>query len=191
MKNTFATLSIIFFAVVLRLFPHVPNFAPVGAMALFGGVYLGKRYAFAVVLLTLFISDYLLLYIHPFGSQMITLAHVYPLTALFHSTTLYVYGSFLVNISIGMWLKNHLSKENILFASIGSSLLFFLITNFGVWAAGAYSRNLTGLWESYIMGLPFLRGTVFGDLFYNGLFFSAYYLVMEIFGRKKDLSFRA
>lgn len=185
MKSFLAPLFIIFTAALLRLFPHVPNFAPVGAMALFGGAYLGKKYAFGIVLLTLLISDYLLLYIHPFSSQLFTFSRIYPLTALIHSTTIYVYGSFLLNVGIGMWLKKHLSSENILLASISSSLLFFFITNFGVWASGSYVRNITGLWESYIMGLPFLRATVFGDLFYNGLFFSSYYVATKVIKYKK------
>lgn len=185
MRNIFAVLLVIFTAVLLRLFPHVPNFAPVGAIALFGGTYIGKKYAVGVILLTLLISDYLLLYIHPFSPQFITFSSLYPISALVHSTTRYVYGSFLLNIGIGMLIKRHLSVENILLASVSSSILFFLITNFGVWATGAYSRDITGLWESYIMGLPFLRSTVFGDLFYNGLFFSSYYIMAKLFEHKK------
>jgi hypothetical protein len=185
MKAIVAVLSITMSAVLLRLVPHVPNFAPVGAMALFGGTYLGKKYSVIIVFMTLLLSDYLLLYIHPFSSELITFSRIYPLTVLVHSTTLYVYGSFLLNIGIGMWLKNHQSVENIILASIGSSILFFLITNFGVWVTGAYARNMSGLWESYIMGLPFFRATVFGDLFYNGLFFSAYAIIASVVESKK------
>lgn len=185
MKNILAILSIIFSAVLLRLFPHVPNFAPIGAMALFGGTYVGRKYSVGIVFITLFLSDYLLLYIHPFSSQFLTISRLYPITAFVHATTVYVYGSFLLTVGIGILLKKHLSKENIVLASISSSLLFFFITNFGVWVAGAYARDITGLWESYIMGLPFLRATVFGDLFYNGIFFSAYYIITQVIRSKK------
>lgn len=180
MKNILTVFFIILSAVLLRLFPHVPNFAPVGAMALFGGVYIGRKYSIGVLLLTMFVSDYLLLYIHPFSAQVITVTHFYPLTSLVHSTTLYVYGSFLLYVLIGMWLKKHSSVENVIFASLGSSFLFFLITNFGVWAAGSYSRNISGLLESYLMGLPFLRATVFGDLFYTGVFFGGYETILQM-----------
>lgn len=180
MKDKLALFSIILFAVLLRLLPHVPNFAPVGAMALFGGVYIERKYAIGIILLTLLISDYLLLYIHPFSTQLITISHIYPPTALLHSTTLYVYGSFLLTVGIGMFLKKQLSIENIILTSITSSLLFFFVTNFGVWATGAYSRSISGLWESYFMGLPFLRATVFGDLFYTGLFFGGYEFVLQM-----------
>lgn len=185
MKNVITIALVILSAVLLRLFPHVPNFAPVGAMALFGGTYIGKKYALGIVLVTLVISDYLLLYVHPFSVQFFTFSHVYPLTALFHSTTLYVYGSFLLNIGIGMALRRHISVQNIALASITSSILFFLITNFGVWATGMYSRSTVGIWESFVMGIPFFRATVFGDLFYNGLFFGAYYIMIHTISSKK------
>lgn len=180
MKNSFALSTIILSAVLLRLIPHMPNFAPVGAMALFGGTYLRRKYAVGIIFSVLFVSDYLLLYIHPFSSQLVTFSHLYPISSLSHSTTIYVYGSFLLTVTIGMWLKKHQSIENIVLASLISSLVFFLITNFGVWASGMYSRSFTGLCESYFMGLPFFRGTVFGDLFYTGLFFGGYEVVMQI-----------
>lgn len=177
MKNMLAIAFIIISAVLLRLLPHVPNFAPVGAMALFGGAYVNRKYATGVILITMLVSDYLLLYIHPFSHQLFTFSHLYPLSSLIHTTTPYVYGSFLLISGIGMWLRKYQSIENIILASLASSFLFFMITNFGVWATGMYSRNPAGLLESYLMGLPFLRATVFGDLFYNGLFFGGYEII--------------
>lgn len=179
MKNTIALTFVIVSAVLLRLVPHVPNFAPVGALCLFGGSYLNKKYSVGLMLLIMLISDYLLLYIHPFSSSLFTFSHLYSPLALIHSTTFYVYGSFLITVGMGIWVKKHISWENIALGSLSSSMIFFLITNFGVWATGMYSRNLFGLWESYIMGLPFLRPTVFGDLFYNGIFFSTYYIITQ------------
>src|SRR5690242_6493987 len=86
---------IILLAVLLRLVPHMPNFAPISAMALFGGVYLGRKYALIVPLIVMILSDYLLLYINPFTSPMINFAHLYSPQYLFHSITFVVYGSFL------------------------------------------------------------------------------------------------
>lgn len=180
MKHIFATISIILAAVCLRLVPHVPNFAPVGALCLFGGTYLSKKYAVFVLLATMLLSDYLLLYVHPFSADFFTFSHIYSPLALLHTTSVFVYGSFLVTVGIGLFLKKHQSVENIMLASLTSSLLFFLITNFGVWATGMYSRNISGLWESYLMGLPFFRATVFGDLFYAGIFFGSYYIITTL-----------
>lgn len=171
---------IILSAVVIRLLPHAPNFAPIAAMALFGGTYLNKKYSLAIVFATMLLSDYLLLYVHPFSPQLINLSKIYPLTALLHSTTLFVYGSFMLISLLGIWIKEHKSAKNIFSACLFSSILFFIITNFGVWATGAYARNLSGLWESYVMGIPFFKNTVSGDLFYTGVFFGSYEFIKTL-----------
>lgn len=151
-------LVIILLAVILRLIPHPPNFAPIGAMALFGGAYLDKKYALAVPLLAMFISDIFL------G---------------FHSTMLFVYGSFLITGIIGiLLLSKRKNFKNIIFASLISSLVFYIITNFGVWlVTNLYPKTIYGLLESYIMAIPFFRNTMLGDLFYNGIFFTSFYFV--------------
>src|SRR3989304_3347283 len=119
-------LIIIVAAVGLRLLPHIPNFTPIGAMALFGGAYLDKRLAILLPLSAMLLSDLFI----GFYSPVVMLS---------------VYGSFVLIGLIGMWLRGGKSPKNILLASISSSVLFFLITNFAVWAAGSYSRGLDGL----------------------------------------------
>lgn len=152
---------IILFAVTLRLVPHVPNFAPISAMALFGGTYLNKKYALAVPIIAMFVSDIFL------G---------------FHSTMLFVYGSFTLTGLIGIWLRKHKSLKNVVLVAISSSLIFFVITNFGVWLEGRlYPLNLSGLIESYFLAIPFLRNTFLGDLFYTGLFFGSYELAIKFY----------
>lgn len=148
-------------AVVARLVPHVPNFTPIAAMALFGGAYLNRRYAILVPLLALFLSD---LFIGLYSPVVM----------------ISVYGSFVLTGLIGLWLKSRRNPRNIILAAVGSSILFFLITNFSVWAAGAYARDLSGLAQSYIMGIPFLRGTLAGNLFYTTVFFGGYELVLRV-----------
>ncbi len=145
--------------VVARLLPHLPNFTPIAATALFGGVYLKKRYALIIPLAAMFISDIFI------G---------------FHSMMPYVYGSFVLTGLIGMWLRTHKNVQNVAAGALISSILFFLITNFGVWAGGMYARDLSGLLESYVMAIPFFKNTILGDLFYTGAFFGAYELVKMI-----------
>ncbi len=169
----------IFGGALLRLVPHIANFAPISAIALFGGAYLNKRFAILVPLVAIAISDYLLLYINPFGDPMINFRTIQPISAMFHSTTLYVWGSFAISGLIGTWLKNRIKPSNIIGASFLASLQFFLITNYGVWATGMYSRGLDGLLQSYIMGLPFFKWTLMGDLFYTGVFFGTYALAVS------------
>ena len=165
--------------VLLRLVPHAPNFAPISAIALFGGGYLNKKYALLVPLLIMLISDYLLLYINPFSSQFLDLSYIYPPSALLHKTTLYVYGSFLISGLIGIWLSSRKKPKYILSASLLASFQFFIITNFGVWAEGMYSRGTDGLLQSYMMGLPFLKWTILGDLFYTTMFFGSCELALK------------
>ena len=80
---------IIIGAIFLRLVPHMPNFTPIGAVALFGGVYFNKKAALIIPLASIAISDYLLLYINPFGSSNLDLTHIKPITSMFHTTTPY------------------------------------------------------------------------------------------------------
>jgi len=173
-------LLVIVGAVLLRLIPHVPNFAPIGAIALFGGAYLNKKYALFILFAALVVSDYLLLYLNPFAPTQINFSRFYSPLSLIHSTTIYVYGSFLLNFFIGKWIARDKSIGRVVTGSLLASILFFLITNFGVWAAGMYGHGLDGLLTSYIMGLPFFRGTLVGDLFYTGVFFGGYELVLRL-----------
>lgn len=166
--------------ILLRLSPHLPNFAPISAIALFGGVYFSKRFALLVPFLAIIISDYLLLYINPFSYPMVNFSQVHPISEMFHATTLYVWTSFLISGLIGIWIRNKIKPSNIIKASFLASLQFFIITNFGVWAGGMYSRDLNGLLESYIMGLPFFKLTMLGDLFYTGIFFGSFELVQRV-----------
>jgi len=161
-KNFISPILVILIAVLMRLLPHLPNFTPIAAIALFGGTYLNKKYAFIIPLTAMFVSDIFL------G---------------FHQTMPYVYGSFILTAIIGLWLKNNKSAKNIVCSALFSSILFFLITNFGVWANGWYPRNLSGLFESYLMGIPFFKNTVFGDLCYTGIFFGGYELVQVLISR--------
>ena len=134
-------LSLIALAVITRLLPHPPNVAPITAIALFGGSrFDDKKMAFLLPLLCMFISDIFL------GFSVIT-----P----------FVYLSFMMISYIGINSKK-ISNGTIL----GSSTLFFLLTNFGVWMMG-YPFTLAGLVSCYTMALPFFVNTIIGDLFFT------------------------
>ena len=184
LKKIASPITIILFVALLRLFPHPPNFAPVGAMALFGGVYLSKRYSIVAIISTLLISDYFLLYINPFSADWINFSTFWPPQALFHSTTVFVYASFVANILIGWLISKNRSLLTIGTGSLASSLQFFLVTNFAVWAMGAYARGFDGLIQSYIMGLPFFGNTLLGDAYYTVAIFGAYELALYLQNRK-------
>ncbi|MFA5195378.1 MAG: DUF6580 family putative transport protein, partial [Bacteroidales bacterium] len=159
-------ITVVFAGAAMRLIPHWPNFTPVAAIALFGGAYLGKKYlAFLLPLAAMFISDIIL------G---------------FHSTMPAVYISFVITVALGLLIARNPKIFNIFGASIASTVLFFLITNFAAWLGNPlYPQNFAGLIESYIAGLVFFNNGTFGisffmnsllgDLFYNGLFFCLFY----------------
>ena len=149
---------IILIGVVARLLPHLPNFTPIGAVALYSGATLKKRYI-VLPIIAMLISDYFI------G---------------FHDAMLYVYGSFVLSVLLGFWLKKHKTFNNTVLATLGGSILFFLITNAGVWLNGYYPAGINGLMQSYVAGLPFFKGTLLGDFFYVGVFFGATALVPRL-----------
>lgn len=164
--------SAILLAAISRVLPHPFNFTPIAAMALFGGALLtDKRIAFIIPLLAMVISDLLLELISGIG---------------WHNTILYVYASFVLITFIGIYMRKNLKAGNIILASLVSSILFFLITNFGVWAADGFKFGLSGLLTAYLAGIPFYNHELFGsfffntlagDLFYCGILFGSFYFV--------------
>jgi hypothetical protein len=167
-KNLLAIAAIVISAAFIRIIPHAPNFSPLGAMALFAGAYITNRWlAFGLPLVTLLISDALM------GFN----GWVYPEQIAF------VYGTFLLIALLGKTLLNRKNMLRVGLGSVASSVLFFAITNFGVWAGGfihqpaLYPLNAAGLIESYIAAIPFFHNTLFSDLFYNALFFGSFYLL--------------
>lgn len=151
-------------ASLMRILPHPPNIAPVAGLALFSGAYLKKPVSFILPLLIMFISDIFL------G---------------FSSVSFFVYASFFLIVFIGKIAIRKTSFTNIAYSSVLSSILFFIITNFGSWlTTNMYQKTLSGLLSCYIMGIPFFRNTLIGDFAYSMVFFYGYALVFLLIKRK-------
>lgn len=149
----------VFAGVFLRLVPHPANFAPIGALALFSGVYLSARLALFVPILAMLISDFFL----GFYEWQVGLA---------------VYTCFLFSILLGLIIKKHKKWYTITGGALVGSLVFFLVTNFAVFIFTPwYHKSLAGFLRCYFLALPFFKNTLLGDLFYAGLFFGIYELV--------------
>jgi hypothetical protein len=88
-----------------------------------------------------------------------------------------VYGCTIFSSLIGFQIREQLQFKNILMATVGSAILFFVTTNFGVWMLGYYGYTMTGLINCFAMAIPFFRGTITGDLFYSLVFFGSYSLI--------------
>jgi hypothetical protein len=157
--------SAILIAAISRLFPHIPNFTPIAAMALFGGVcFSDKRLAFIIPLIAMLISDVALEFTTGWG---------------FHNTLIYVYAAFVLTSLIGLYVRKNMSAGSIISASIISSILFFIITNFGVWAASGMVGGAVGLGTTYALGIPFFAPTLLSDLFFNALLFGAFFFAQK------------
>jgi len=141
---------IIVLGILMRLVPHMPNFAPITAIALFGGIYLNKKFAIILPLAIMIVSDYFL------G---------------FHDTILFVYASFLISGLLGLWARRQKTAGRIILVTLVASVIFFVVTNLGVWLVGhMYPKTLKGLLECFVMALPFFRNTISGDLLYTTFF---------------------
>ena len=147
---------IIILAIIARFIPHMPNFAPITALAIFSGANLGWKKAVGITLAARFVSDIFL----GFFSWPLMVA---------------VYASHLVGVLLGMWIKQNDNCRWIKIggSSLGASALFFLVTNFAFFYGG-YAHNISGILLAYANGLPFLRGTVLGDLGYSADLLGAY-----------------
>ena len=154
-------ISIIVFALALfRLLPHWPNVSPVAAMALFGGAYFAdKRLAFIVPFVALFLSD---------------------LVLGLHNSMIFVYAGFALTVTIGFLLKNRINVTNTAFAVVASSVLFFLLTNFGAWmTSGLYAKSVAGLMQAFAAGVPFFQNSLMGNVVYAAVIFGGYHLLQK------------
>jgi hypothetical protein len=152
-KNTVRiTLGIILLGAMSRLLPHPPNVTPLTAMALLGGASLmSRKQALLAPLAALLLSDLLL------G---------------LHATLPFVYACFAATTLMGSLLKDDRSAGRLVGACLASSVLFFVVTNFGAWLVmGIYPRSLAGLAACYTAAIPFFRNAVFGDLAFTAALF--------------------
>jgi len=149
-------------AAAARLVPHAPNFSPLGATALFAGAHVAdKRLAFVVPLAALLLSD---------------------LVLGFYSGQAVVYGAFALIVCLGFFLRGRCTPLRIASAALASSVLFFIVTNFAVWAAGVlYPRTLAGLGTCFAAAVPFFQNTLAGDLFYAAVLFGGFALAEKGF----------
>jgi hypothetical protein len=147
---------LVIFAILGRFLPHPANFTPVAAVAIFGGAMLPRRWALSLPLLAMIISD-LFIGLHPL--------------------ILFTWGSFAAVALLSGRINKTFSSAKILGTSLVGSILFFVVTNFGVWLQGKiYAMTFTGLIDCYYKALPFFRNTLMGDLVYVGLIFGLYTL---------------
>lgn len=141
--------AVILLAAFVRLLPHPPNFTPVGAMALLGGIFLpGIVFPLLVPVMAVFLSD---------------------LFIGFHDTMSFVYLGIVLTALVGKWVSKF-SWLKTMAASLLASVIFYVITNLGVWLAGGlYEQSISGLLTCYIAAVPFFHYSLLGDVFFTGV----------------------
>jgi len=133
-----------------RLIPHPWNFSPMIAAGIFAGFYFRYFYLGSfVIILSMFLGDLFL------G---------------FHNTMFFTYLSLAVVVLVGLYLKS-LKFTNILYGTLASSIVFFIITNLGAWLTlDMYSKDISGLMQSYTMAIPFFHNTLISTFIYLYIF---------------------
>jgi hypothetical protein len=175
MKNTFLSARLIFVlgAIVLAAatrFLMIPNFTAVGAMALFGGaMFMSRPLAIFIPLAALWISDLVLnntVYAEA-GQSFVWL----------YDGFYWQYIPTAMTAFIGLLMIRKINVRSIASSSLISTLLFFLISNFGVWAESTiYAKTAGGLMTCYAAGLPYAGYTLLGTFFFGVVLFGAYSL---------------
>jgi len=146
------------FAVAVRFMPHPWHFTPVAASLLFFGAYRSRRQLwFPVVLLAA--SD---VFLNKF-------IYSYPLSW----DLLVTWAWYAAVVFLGSGLRRHLKPQWIMGSALVSSVSFYLLSNFAVWAAyDMYPKTFSGLMTCYTMAIPFFRGTFVGDLAFTAVLFA-------------------
>jgi hypothetical protein len=146
-----------------RLLPHAPNFTPIAASALFAATVLRVRaFSLVVPVAALLVGDAL----HGFYDWRIMAT---------------VYAALSLPAGAACLSRSLRAPRMIVPVMLSSALIFFLLTNFAVWAFGSmYAANATGLLTCYTAALPFLKYTIAGDLFWAAALFGGYYLVRHV-----------
>ena len=135
-------------AVLSRLVPHPPNFAPITGIALFSSKKINnKLFGVFLPIIPLFISDLFI------GISFINI---------------FVYLSFIIIYFFGSMVPK-IDIKTVFF----SSVIFFILTNLGVWYLG-YPKNIEGLITCFTLAVPFFVNTIMGDLFYSFILFKSY-----------------
>jgi hypothetical protein len=177
--------ALIALGVAGRLLPHPPNFTPMAAIALFAGFIFVKRYmSIVAVVATMLLTDYFAFgYLSPdwFASK----------------SMMVVYMALLFPVVFRGFLQKKLGVMRIAGAALASSTVFFIATNFAVWAfSPMYEKTFAGLALCYTMAIPFFQNTIAGDMMWSGIVFGVYFALrhfskLRILTEKNDVLYSA
>tara|TARA_B100001093_G_C26529833_1_gene885520 strand:- start:364 stop:849 length:486 start_codon:yes stop_codon:yes gene_type:complete len=145
MKLILTSISIFLALAMSRFIPHPPNFTSLIALSFYIPAIFGLRYLPAL-LISFAITDFII------G---------------FHSSVFFTWGSVIIIGLIAKYFTTSILSR--IFGALIGSLIFYLVTNYGVWFGGMYSQNFGGLIESYIMGLPFFGYSLISTFIFSAV----------------------
>ncbi|MBS1645141.1 MAG: hypothetical protein JST36_08910 [Bacteroidetes bacterium] len=159
-------------AALYRIIPGRPmGFAPQLAIAIFGGAIMKeKKWAFALPIFSMLLSDVLFELLYRSGWS--AMPGFYEGQAINY---LLLAGLVFVGIAMG-----HQRLSRIAVGTIAAPILYFLASNFATWIGhGGYNLPLTGsgLYQTYVLGLPFLYNSIAATVVFSAVLFGAWYLV--------------
>ena len=172
-------IALLIIGISSRLIPHYPNFTAIGAISLFGAAFAGRR-SVAIILpfLIMLISDMVLnnlIYVSAYPGD-------FSQTTFFYKGALWTYAALGIIVIFGYSLfRNGVGFGRVFFGAIGASVIFYLISNFGVWAMSTmYPVNFAGLISCYAAGLPFLVNQLMADMFFSMMLFGVALHVFQL-----------
>lgn len=175
-KKTFYIIAgFIIFAALSRILPHAYNFTPLGAIALFGAAYFkDKKWALIIPIIALWVSDLIL--------NNVMYSAYYEGFAWFTGGFIYIYGSIAMIVVLGYYLLKKISIGRVVGGAVGASLIFFVVSNFGVWLSSPmYPLTAEGLIACYTAAIPFFHNTLAGNLLYCGVLFGGFEWMISSF----------
>jgi hypothetical protein len=173
-------------AALSRIVPHPDNFTATESLALFGAAYLTrKQYAVILPVIMMFVTDFVInnTIARPYFSQESGLIW-------FSGYMIYGWLGIALTALAGTGILRRINVLSVGVASVSGVLIFFLVTNFGVWAGSqtVYPKNLGGLLTCYAAGIPFLKASLLSTLFFSTLLFTSFELAKKIIFKNAAVS---
>ena len=151
------SLGIFLILAASRFIPHPPNFTPIISMAILSAYFMKNlKHSVLLIISAMLITDIFL---------------------DFYKNIIFVYLSLIIITSFSFKLSSKINTKNLFLYCILSSLVFFILTNFGVWTLGnLYEKSFQGLIECYFMAIPFFKNTLISTIIFSYAAFALDYL---------------
>ncbi len=144
------SLAILVALSVSRFVPHPPNFTSLLSLSFYVPVFLGVKFL-PILVLSFIFTDYII------G---------------FHSLSFFTWGSVVFIGLMSVYFNKNITIRIV--GSLAGCIIFFLITNFGVWSSGGYGYSLEGLIICYTLAIPFFGYSLISTFLFSGLIEAIY-----------------